>query len=168
MNLPNISLFLAAFGTALMAGLFYSYSCSVNTGLSKLTDIQYLSAMQNINRAILNPAFLGVFIGTLIILPISAYLNYTSPPGTRFWLIVAAAIVYAAGLFGVTMLGNVPLNEMLDTFTTESANAMEIAAKRKEFEGPWNRLHLIRTIAVVISLALILAACLAPVKRVTE
>lgn len=166
MSFANVTLFLAAFCTALMAGLFYSYSCSVNQGLAKLPDAQYLLAMQNINRAILNPVFFAAFFGTLVLLPLSAYLSHASPAGLRFWLLVAAAGVYAIGLFGITAFGNVPLNEMLDKFDIASATQPDITAMREQFEGPWNRWHLVRTIAVVFSLALVLAACIVPAKRV--
>lgn len=165
MTLPNITLLLAAFATALMAGLFYAYSCSVNPGLARLPDTEYLTAMQSINRAILNPAFLGVFMGALLLLPLSAYFQYTPAPSLRFWLLAAAAVVYAAGLFGVTMLGNVPLNTMLDTFVIEQASAADITAMRKAFESPWNRLHAIRTIAVAAALVLVLSACIAKEKQ---
>lgn len=156
----NVSLFLAAFTTALAAGLFYSYSCSVNPGLARLGDREYLLAMQHINRAILNPAFFASFLGALVLLPLSAWLNYTSPASTRFWLVTAAAAVYAVGLFGVTMFGNVPLNNMLDSSVIEGASSAELAAKRLAFEQPWNRWHAVRTAAVLLSLALVLASCL--------
>lgn len=165
MSFANITLFVAALCTALMAGLFYSYSCSVNPGLAKLPDAQYLSAMQNINRAILNPVFFAAFFGALVLLPLSAYLSYASPAGVRFWLLVVAAGVYAVGLFGVTAFGNVPLNGMLDGFDIASATVEDIKAMRRQFEVPWNRWHLVRTIAVVLSVALVLAACIAPGKR---
>lgn len=158
-TLQNVSLFLAAFATALAAGLFYSYSCSVNPGLARIGDREYLLAMQSINRAILNPVFFASFMGALVLLPLSAWLNYTSPASTRFWLVIAAAAVYAVGLFGVTMLGNVPLNSMLESFMIEGASSADLAAKRLAFEQPWNRWHNIRTAAVMLSLALVLAAC---------
>lgn len=161
MTLPNITLLLAAFATALMAGLFYAYSCSVNPGLARLADTEYLAAMQSINRAILNPAFLGVFMGALLLLPVSAYFQYTPVPSLRFWVLVAAAVVYAVGLFGVTMFGNVPLNNMLDSFAIEQASMADITAMRQAFKGPWNRLHAIRTVAVAVALILALAACIA-------
>lgn len=160
MTFQNISLFLAALATALAAGLFYSYSCSVNPGLARLGDREYLMAMQHINRAILNPVFFASFLGALVLLPLSAWGSYTTPVSLRFWLLVCAAVVYAVGLFGVTMFGNVPLNEMLDGFVLENATPADLAAKRLAFEGPWNFWHLIRTISVVMSLALILAACI--------
>ncbi|QEE49539.1 hypothetical protein FUA48_08085 [Flavobacterium alkalisoli] len=62
--------------TALMAGLFYSYSFSVNPGLGRLGDESYLMAMQSINRAILNPIFFICFFGSVALLPLNAYLGY--------------------------------------------------------------------------------------------
>ena len=157
----NASLLLAALATALAAGLFYSYSCSVNPGLARLGDREYLLAMQSINRAILNPVFFASFLGALLLLPVSAWLHYTSPASLRFWLVAGAAIVYGVGLFGVTMFGNVPLNNMLDSFTIEGAAPATLSETRLAFEGPWNRWHLVRTLAVILSLVLVLAACLA-------
>lgn len=153
MTLPNISLCLALLVVALMAGLFYGYSCSVNPGLGKLADAEYLQAMRAINKAILNPGFFAAFFGALILLPMAAYFNYY-PQSWRFKLLVAASVVYAAGLFGVTVFGNVPLNEMLDKFDTANALSTEITTMRQRFEQPWNHYHAIRTVAVFVSLLL--------------
>ena len=164
-SVSNIILFLAALSTALMAGLFYSYSCSVNPGLGKLGDKEYLMAMQSINRAILNPAFFSAFLGALILLPLAAYLNYNIQ-SARFWLLCIAAVIYTIGLFGVTMFGNVPLNEVLDKFSINTSSIEEIHAMRKLFEGPWNNYHFIRTLAVVFSLLCVLMACILPAKEI--
>jgi uncharacterized membrane protein len=48
--------------TALIAGLFYAYTCSVNIGLGKLPDEGYIAAMQSINREILNLLFFVSFM----------------------------------------------------------------------------------------------------------
>jgi len=59
--LTNIILVITATTTALMAGLFYAFSCSVNLGLARLSNAEYISAMQSINRAIQNPIFFAAF-----------------------------------------------------------------------------------------------------------
>lgn len=143
----------------LIAGLFYSYSCSVNPGLGRLADTEYLRAMQSINKAILNPWFFIIFIGTLLLLPLSTWLAYKST-GTdqTFYLLLAASIVYTVGVFGVTGMGNVPLNEGLARFNIEGATLQEINAQRHAFESPWNRLNLVRTCANLLSLLLALIA----------
>ena len=153
-------LIIATTSTALIAGLFYSYSCSVNLGLGKLNDEGYIRAMQSINREILNPLFFASFIGTLLLLPISTWLQYKYGSSASFYLVLAAAIVYAVGTFGVTMFGNVPLNNVLDKFNVASASVADMASQRATFELQWNKLHTIRTIANVISLVLVIIACI--------
>jgi uncharacterized membrane protein len=152
---PQVISILTGLTTALMAGLFYSYSCSVNPGLAKLSDAEYLTAMQSINRAILNPAFYIAFFGAVVLLPLNTYLN-SDLYSNRFWLSLSASVVYILGLTGVTIFGNVPLNEMLDKFVILDASVEEIKEMRKTFELSWNRFHLIRTIAVIVSLILFL------------
>ncbi|MEN0054808.1 MAG: DUF1772 domain-containing protein [Mucilaginibacter sp.] len=157
--MTNIILIITATLTALIAGLFYAYSCSVNLGLGRLTDKEYLTAMQSINRAILNPLFFSSFIGTLIMLPLCTYLHYQQINGTRFILLFAATLVYATGTFGITILGNVPLNNMLDKFNIKTASIEEISVQRERFEKSWLWLHNIRTVAAVISLILVITSC---------
>lgn len=160
MSAPNIILLITALSTALITGLWYAYSCSVNGGLGKLPDKEYLSAMQSINRVILNPVFFATFMGTLLLLPLSAWLNYRQQDSTRFILLLAASILYAVGVFGVTILGNVPLNNALDAFPINTASAQDIINQRTAFEKPWNKLHAIRTIVSFIALILVVLACM--------
>lgn len=158
MSLSNIILGITILATALIAGLYYGYSCSVTIGLNKLSNKEYISAMQSINVAIQNPWFFASFMGTLFLLPISTYLNFTSMQSPRFLLLLAASVIYAIGSFGVTIFGNVPLNDMLANVDLKTAAADEISMVRQKFENPWNVLHNIRTIATIISLLLCIIA----------
>lgn len=167
MTTQNIILVVTATLVALIAGLFYAYSCSVNIGLARLPNNEYIAAMQSINRAIQTPIFFISFMGTLLMLPISTFLQYKIGAMNSFWLLLAATIVYCIGTFGVTLLGNVPLNEVLDKFNLQSATIQEIANARTQFETPWNRLHTIRTIAAIITLVLVIIACISkPAKEI--
>ena len=157
--MTNIILIITATATGLIAGLFYAYSCSVNIGLGRLPDKEYIAAMQSINIAILNPLFFVSFLGTLLLLPLSTYLNFEQPLSTRFLLLLAAAIIYAIGVFGVTMLGNVPLNDALAGFDLEHASVKSIYEQRIRFEQPWLFLHQVRTIASVVCLILVIISC---------
>jgi uncharacterized membrane protein len=160
MTFANITLLATAFTTALIAGLFYSWSCSVIPGLGKLTDANYLLAMQSINREILNPVFFMSFMGTLFLLPLSTWLQYTPSAPVRFYLLLGATIVYGAGTFGVTIFGNVPLNNALDAFHIQPYSAETLSRQRALFEKPWNQLHGIRTFFNAIALILVLLACI--------
>lgn len=152
-------LLLAAMTTALIGGLFYAYSCSVNPGLASLPDAQYIAAMQSINVAIINPLFMLSFMGTLILLPISTYVHHSSPLTDRFYLLLLATAIYGIGVFGVTMLGNVPLNDALAKVDLRIATAEEIKSQRILFEGPWNNLHRIRSIASALTILCVIMAC---------
>jgi len=159
----KIVLVAATTTTAMLVGLFYGWSVSVVPGIARLNNTEYLSAMQAMNRAILNPLFFITFIGSVILLPLAAWLNYTEPSSPRFWLIVAAAALYIFGTFGITMAKNVPLNEMLDKFNLAAASEEAKAMQRSLFEQPWNNLHHTRTVIGLIATVCMILACL--VKR---
>lgn len=158
MTFANITLLATALTTALIAGLFYAWSCSVIPGVGKLSDASYLAALQSMNREILNPVFFMSFMGTLLLLPLSTWLQYNPAAPMRFYLLLGATLLYGIGTFGVTIFGNVPLNNMLDGFHIQSVSAEELSRQRTLFEEPWNRLHGIRTIVNVLALVLVLIA----------
>ena len=56
--------FAAALGCALMAGLFFAFSVAVMGALARIDPPEGIRAMQSINRVILNPLFLIIFLGT--------------------------------------------------------------------------------------------------------
>lgn len=165
-NFTTITLGITAITTALIAGLFYAYSCSVNPGLGKLPDKEYIAAMQSINLAIINPVFMLSFMGTLILLPLSTYLHYSKPLPTRFILLSIASLIYVIGTFGITIFGNVPLNDTLANFDIQKAEGKEITDQRLNFEGSWNRLHSIRTVAAITALSVVIIACLYDEKNI--
>lgn len=163
-SLDKIVLVAATTTTAMLAGIFYGWSVSVIPGIAKLSNTEYLNAFQAMNRAILNPLFFLVFMGTVLLLPLAAYLNYSQPASMRFWLIVAAAVLYIVGTFGITMFANVPMNEALDKFNMATASEEAKEMQRTIFEGPWNRLHHIRTFIGIVATVLMIIACLLPPK----
>lgn len=158
----NLVLIFAAVTTALMAGLFYAWSISVVPGIIRLPDREYLAAMQAMNDAIENPIFFAAFFGAMFLLPISTYMHYTQPMSMRFWFLLAASVLYIVGVMGLTMIGNVPLNIALRNFEIPGASAQEILSFRTRFEGPWNNLNVIRTVANALSLVCVILACLSP------
>jgi len=158
-TLTNIILVITATTTALMAGLFYAFSCSVNLGLARLSNAEYISAMQSTNRAIQNPIFFAAFFGAPILLPLSAFLHYGQPLPARFWFLLAA-IIYLIGIFGVTIFGNFPLNNTLDRFDLQAASEVKLAVQREGFEKRWNNLNMIRTVSSTLAVILVVMACL--------
>src|SRR5699024_12587832 len=98
----------AATTTALIAGLFFAWSCSVTPGLTRLSNRAYISAMQSMNRAIQNQLFFSCFFGAAILLPLSTFLHYESSTHTVFWLLLAATILYEDADVGVSSHGQLP------------------------------------------------------------
>lgn len=158
--MKDLIFLLTALCTALISGLFYAYSCSVNIGLGQLRDNEYLRAMQAINSAIQNPLFFLSFMGTLILLSLNAWIDYQGKLTPGFILMLAAAIIYLVGVFGVTIFGNVPLNDSLATFDIGHATEAQLAAFRSQFEKPWLFYHNIRTVLSIVCLVLVLINCL--------
>lgn len=150
-SLQNTILFITTLFSGLVAGLLYSYSCSVNIGLKALPDAEYLKAMQSINIAIQNPFFFISFMGLLLLFPFSAWGLYSQQTTTSFYLLLVATAFYFIGVFGVTVFGNVPLNNQLAGFVISSASSEEISKMRFTFETSWNKFHLIRTVSAILS-----------------
>ncbi|WP_421801104.1 DUF1772 domain-containing protein [Flagellimonas sp.] len=141
--------------TGLTAGLCFTWTNAVTPGIGRLDDLGYLQSFQEMNRAIINPLFLVVFFGPFFTHIANIYLN-RNQSNTIFWMLFAAGILYVAGVVVITIFGNVPLNEMLESTNLENSSPEKLKALRNSFEHKWNRLHLIRTITSVLSLLLLI------------
>lgn len=150
--------------TGLIAGLMFSFSVAIIPGLTRLPNAGYLQSFQNINASILNPVFLFTFIVPAILLPLATVLLYRQSGNAWIWML-SAAIIYIIAVFGVTIGGNVPLNEALAKTDLSAASADSLPAIRAAFEPGWNKLHAIRTIANIIASALSIYACILTLKK---
>lgn len=155
LNFKIIVLMLGILFTGLTAGLCFTWSNAITPGIGRLDDLGFLKAFQAMNRAIINPSFLMVFFGPVILLFINAYLNRNAPQ-TTFWSFILAAILFFMGIGLITIFKNVPLNELLDKTVLENLSTVELKELRTKFEQPWNRWHIQRTIASFASFALLL------------
>jgi uncharacterized membrane protein len=155
LSLNLTSLLVSTFLTGLTAGLCFTWGNAVTPGIGRLDDLGYLHAFQQMNRAILNPIFIGVFMGPAITHIANIFLFKSATP-TVFWLILSASILYLVGLVLMTIIGNVPLNEMIDKVDLLSASPEELKTLRDQFEVRWNQFHLVRTITTSLSFALLI------------
>jgi uncharacterized membrane protein len=154
----NILFVLALIATGLSAGVFFTWSISVIPGLKVVSDKSYLAVMQAINRAILNPFFFTVFIGAIPLVSSATYVQFREAVNLSFWCLLVSLICYVLGTFGVTVVGNVPMNEALDAVCLDQLSAEELKFIRGQFEDKWNSFNMIRTIFSCISfMAIVLA-----------
>ena len=151
-------LVLATLLTGLSAGLCFTWSNAVTTGLSRLDDISYLAGFQQMNRTILNPTFFLVFFGPVLAL-IGSIIFYKSASPQIVWMLVIAFAIYFLGVALVTVFGNVPINEVLNQTDLHQITETDVKALRLKFETKWARLHLVRTYASGISFLLLILVC---------
>jgi len=150
----EIALYISIIFTGLSAGLFFAWQISVIPGTKLVKDATYIETMQKINRAIINPPFMLIFLGTLIMQILSVYF-YRDTTNT-FWFILGATLLYGVGTVLLTGLGNVPLNDALDTLKLNELPADQITGERRGYESRWNRLHIIRTTFSILSFMMLL------------
>lgn len=165
LSVSNLVLAAGTLVTGLMAGLFFSFSVAVIPGLTRLPDAGYLQSFQNINTAILNPVFLICFMAPLILLPAATWLHYRQGGSAAWTWALAGALLYIVTVFGVTIAGNVPLNDALAKADLTNASVQKLAEYRAAFEPAWNKLHTIRTVANILSLACLIISCFFSLKK---
>lgn len=146
--IPTLTL-LATLGTGLVAGIFFAFSNFVMKGLERMPAGQGAAAMRSINVTVLNPLFLGLFVGTgLVCLALAIHSGFRlNETGARYLL--AAGLLYVVGTFLVTMTLNVPLNDAL----------MADASVWERYLTQWSLWNHVRTAASFLAcMALILGS----------
>jgi uncharacterized membrane protein len=117
--------FLVCLGAGLVAGVFFAFSSFVMKALAQLPAADAIAAMQRINAVVLNPLFLGVFVGTAVLAAICVFAGFFPWGEPRSLLLLAAGSFYLLGSFGVTAALNVPRNERLARLDSASAEAAD-------------------------------------------
>ncbi len=157
MTASNLTLFAATLLIGLTAGLCFTWGNAVTPGIGQLDDLSYLQAFQKMNRSIENPLFFAVFFGSFLVGLAAIFTNKGVSP-EHFRLVTLAIGMYFLGVVVVTVVGNVPLNQMLDKTDLANSSIEQVQGLRKRFEQPWNRFHIIRILAATISFALLVIA----------
>ena len=157
MTASNLTLFTATLLIGLTAGLCFTWGNAVTPGIGQLDNLTYLQAFQKMNRSIENPLFFAVFFGSFLVGIAAIFANKGVSP-EHFRLVSIAVGIYFIGVVLVTITGNVPLNQVLDKTDLVQSSAEQLQALRDRFEQPWNRFHLIRVIASILSFSLLVIA----------
>ncbi len=159
-NFSFILNIVSALGCGLIGGVFFAFSVFVMKALAALPPASGIAAMQSINVAVLNPCFLGVFLGTAgtsILLSVLAVLRWHKPAVAY---LVVGSTLYLFGTVLITMLFNVPRNEALATIDPASPDAANFWV---EYVSGWTTWNHIRTIAALAaSASLTIALYLSP------
>ena len=145
----SVALVLAIMGSGLMAGLFFAFSTAVMAALARLPAAQGADAMNAINVVIVNPVFLTVLMGTAVLallLGVRAALGWSQPGSV--WLL-SGSLLYLVGVFGVTVVFNVPLNDTL----AASGDAVTWSHFLADWV-PWNHVRTLASAGALLCYAL--------------
>jgi uncharacterized membrane protein len=144
-----------ALGCGLVAGVFFAFSTFVMAALRRLKPEQGIAAMQSINILAVTPMFMTALFGTAAAclgLVAWAVISWGEEASA---LMLAGGALYLLGTIGVTIAGNVPLNNRLATMHPQGADAAGYWAKYVTAWTAWNH---VRTIAALAAAALLTVA----------
>jgi uncharacterized membrane protein len=149
MNLVTLAAgVLALLGSALIGGVFFAFSSFVMKALARVPSSEGIAVMQSINVVVINPSFIGAFMGTalLSIAVIVLVLMNGIHPVTMFF--IGGSVFYFVGTFLVTMFGNVPLNNQLAAASVTDPDA---AVLWMHYLDRWTMWNHVRTAAAIVA-----------------
>ncbi|MHA7819135.1 MAG: anthrone oxygenase family protein [Erythrobacter sp.] len=154
-DLLTATIWFSTVAAGLMAGIYFTFSTFVMRSLDALETPNGMLAMQSINRLILKSSFLPLFFVSSLLSAALAVIAATGWPVVgAFWILLGGA-TYAIGMFLVTLIGNVPLNNRLEASAADGENAAHIWA---DYLRRWTRWNHVRTIACTMSLVFFILA----------
>jgi uncharacterized membrane protein len=142
-GLRALTLVAATMTMGLVAGVFGLYGHTVMPGLKKTDDRTFVGAFQALDRAIINPWFMGGgFLGAFVFTAVAGIANIGE--AALPW-IVAAFCLYLV-TFVITVAINVPKNDEIKA-AGEPDLITDLGAVRARFdESSWARWNLVRVL----------------------
>lgn len=142
-----------ALGCGLIAGVFFAFSAFVMKALARIPAAQGIVAMQSINVVVINPVFLGVFLGAAagcVALAITAVTRWHMPGAAYMF---SGSLLYLVGTILVTGMFNIPRNNALAVVDPLSGEGGRFWASYVKSWTAWNH---VRTAASLAAAALLI------------
>ncbi|HWD77464.1 MAG TPA: anthrone oxygenase family protein [Kribbella sp.] len=141
------ALMAATMTTGLVVGVYGIYANAFMPGLETTDDRTFVSAFTAVDRAIVNPLFLGVgFVGALLFTVLAGVVSLKEK--ALPWIAVAF-VLYLISMI-VTVAVNVPLNDAMKAAGDPAT--IDVAAVRAAFdEAKWTTYNLVRTVLALLS-----------------
>jgi uncharacterized membrane protein len=152
----TVLLWFCILGCALLGGLYFAFSAFIMRALGE-SGMAGVTAMNAINRVILRSAFIPLFFGTTLASGALAVIALVQADMPRAPYTIAGGVLYVAGMFVVTMLFNVPLNDALQKVSAESRTGTAIW---NDYLRRWTRWNHVRTVSCLGAAALFLVTLL--------
>lgn len=150
--------FIAAIGTGVAAGVFFTFDSFVMPGLRRLPALQGIAAMQSINVTALRPPFMLELLGTALlcaVLAVLALINLSQPYAPY---VLAGALTYLAGAIALTRAFHIPRNNALMAVDPETPAGAEYWTR---YLREWTTGNVFRTLLCATGSGLLIAGLLA-------
>jgi uncharacterized membrane protein len=131
-------------GTGLVAGAFCAFSTFVMRALAALPPTQGVAAMNSINVCAVRPAFMLVFTGSAVVCAVIAMVTLVVWPDDGTVELLVGSALYLFGVFGLTLVANVPRNNALGRL---DPGTQEAAAYWPTYVREWSVWNHVRTAA---------------------
>jgi uncharacterized membrane protein len=128
----------------LVAGVFLAFSDFVMKSLHAARPASGIESMQLINRKVYGSIFLALLIAMAVASVCLAAYTFLRMSGPEAVWIIAGCALYAIGVFVVTVVFNVPMNQRLDAMNHASEEAASYWAIYARSWTSWNH---VRTLA---------------------
>ncbi len=147
MGIFQIALIVATLLCSLVAGFVFAFAVVVMPGIKGLTDREFIRAFRVMDGVIQNnqPMFVFVWVGSVVVLVITAVLGFGELDGEGRLLMIVATLIYILGVQVPTFTINVPLNNRLQALDVDAMNDTARKEARTDFEPRWTRWNSIRT-----------------------
>lgn len=147
--LRTVALIAATVVVGLMGGVFFLYSNTIMPGLGKTDDRTFVGAFQAIDTRIINPAFMLLFFGGLVLSGAAVFLHLGDQFRSGLPWLVAALGLYVV-VFVLTIAINVPLNDYIKA--AGDPDEIDVARVRETFnEKRWASSNHMRTLLTLIA-----------------
>lgn len=143
-ELVQWSMLALAMPSAVVAGVFLTFSDLVMPSLGRGDAATGSAAMQMINRKVYRSTFLVLLVGLVPVSVAAAIAAVLLAQQVAVPWMVVAACLYLFGVFGVTVLANVPMNVRLDGMALAGPEAQ---AYWPDYVGGWLPWNHLRTLA---------------------
>lgn len=148
-------LWFSAVGCGLLAGLYFAFSAVIMTSLGRIGPAAGIAVMNAINVDIVKSLFMPFYLGTTLtsgVLAVVGLLRWGEPGSLA---LLAGGAIYVVGMFVVTMVFNVPLNNALAAVDPASGEGATVWARYLKDWTLWNH---VRTVACTVATIFFIAA----------
>jgi len=149
-------LFLALW-SAVIGGVFSAFSEFIMSALLRTKPEGGIEAMQHINRDVIKTQFVAGIMSIAVFSILFSIYSLAVFKGAALVVLLLACLVYLPSVFFMTMFGNVPMNNKLESLDPTSTEAEAYWVK---YGRDWTRLNHVRSVGSIITAGLYIIAAI--------